>query len=193
MMRIKLSLLITSILIQSFIIYSQQDHQTWHAKQSAAQDITPKELSPFEKYVTLQKPSNPAAIKENIRNQILCDKAFDYLWNIPNEHPKKKQILLHQACMQAKEHNHKVDLDLADKFFTALEPIYLDNCFSEQAPDQENLSLPCRKKRHAQKIATCYQFFQYQSGRLTYSPENLVPQKQGFTIRDMAEDRFEKK
>jgi len=190
MMRIKLSLLITLILIQTFIDCSQQDHSTWHTKQSAAQEITQKELSPVEIYVALQKSSKTASIKENVHNQILCNKAFDYLWTIPNQHPKIKQSLLYQACLQAKEHGHNVDLDLADRYFKALEPIYLDNCFLKQALDRENLSLSSRKKRQAKKVATCYQFFQYQSGRLIYPQEHLAPQKQAFTIRNMAEDKF---
>ncbi len=193
MMDIKFHVLIASILIHGHFSYSQQNHLNIHIKNSAAQEFIQKEKTPVEKYLESQTPSSPPSRKQALLNHNLCGKAFDFVWNIPNEHPKKKQSLLYQICVQAQKQQHKVDLDLADKFFKALEPIYLDNCFIEQALTRENLSWSCRKKRHANKIATCYEFFMMESGRFQYPAKETIHKKQGFTLREMAEDRFTNK
>jgi hypothetical protein len=184
MIRTKLSILITFLLIHNIIFCSKENHTTL---QTQAID-TSIEQTPIDAYLE----SKYIYVKED-RKQILCNKAFDYAWKIPNEHPKKKQSLLYQICVHAKNSNHKIDPYFTENFLHALSPIYTENHSIAQSMETQDLSLSCRKKRHAKKIAFCYEFFQSKLTNLENKKETLVHQKQGLTLRDMAEDRFSRK
>ena len=184
MLRTKLSLLVTSLLIHSVIFCSEKNHTTLQA-QAASRSI---EQTPIDQYLE----SKYIYVKEE-NKQILCNKAFDYAWKIPNEHPKKKESLLYQICVHAKNNNHKIDPYFTENFLNALSPIYRENHSIAQSFESQELSLSCRKKRHAKKIAFCYEFFQSKLTSLKNIHETVVHQKQGLTLRDFAQDRFSRK
>ena len=184
MIRTKLSLLITFLLIHNIIFCSKENHTTL---QTQAID-TSIEQTPIDAYLE----SKYIYVKED-RKQILCNKAFDYAWKIPNEHPKKKQVLLYQICVHAKNNNHKVDPYFTDNFLSALYPICTENNLIEENLAKEQLSLSCRKKRHAKKIAFCYDFFESKVHENHGIDTTAMHEKQVFTLRDMAEDRFSRK
>ena len=182
MMHIKLSLLITSLLMQTCMILCSQNNR-------AAFKITTSptiETTPIDDYLKSKDT-------KECKKQILCNKAFDYAWKIPNERPKKKQVLLYQICVHAKNNNHKVDPYFTDNFLSALYPICTENNLIEENLAKEQLSLSCRKKRHAKKIAFCYDFFESKVHENHGIDTTAMHEKQVFTLRDMAEDRFSRK
>ncbi len=182
MMHIKLSLLITSLLMQTCMISCSQNNRAALQIQSSSAI----ETTPIDDY--LQSKDT----KEN-KKQILCNKAFDYAWKIPNEHPKKKQVLLYQICVHAKNSNHKIDPYFTHNFLSALYPICTENNVTEECLAKQELSLSCRKKRHAKKIAFCYDFFESKLHKNHGADITGMHEKQNFTLRDMAEDRFSRK